>query len=285
MNDAQVKWCRVRNQEKTFFGLLEGDDLVEVDGSPFAAYKVTSRRHLVSSVRILVPVIPQTFYSADLNYQSHASWTSGYEVDGKILQNSPIPPEKPHFGYRSPSALIPTGENIVVPGDYVGEVHYEGELVAVIGKKAKGLSASEALGSVLGFTLGNDLSARSWQQSDRSLWRAKNSDTFKPMGPVIATGLDPMALKMTVLINGKVVSEWSTSEMAFGPSQLIALLTRYVTVNPGDVLWLGTAKATLPPLQEGDVVDISCPNIGVLRNTVTLGPHLNHRTGISSWDK
>ena len=91
--------------------------------------------------------------------------------------------KKPTWVYRSPSALIATDENIVIPSDSVGPVQYEGEIVAVIGRKAKNLSLDEALSCVLGYTLGNDLSERTWQFADRTMWRGKNADTFKPMGP------------------------------------------------------------------------------------------------------
>jgi len=164
--------------------------------------------------------------------------------------------------------LIATNETIVIPADSEGPVQYEGELVAVVGKKARNLSEADALSCILGYTLGNDVSERSWQASDRTLWRAKNADTFKPMGPFIVTGLDPMDLTISVRVNGETVSEYSTGKMLFSAQHYIAQITKYMTLWPGDVIWLGTDNATIPDLKHGDVCEIVQKHIGVLRNPV-----------------
>jgi len=131
------------------------------------------------------PLIPRAFYAAGLNYRAHIDWANSRGASHKV-------PEQPDIGYRAASALIGSGHDIVIPADSPGPVEYEGELVAVIGRKAKNVSEEDALGYVRGYTLGNDISERSWQKSDRTLWRAKSSDTFKPMGPRIVSGIDPM---------------------------------------------------------------------------------------------
>jgi 2-keto-4-pentenoate hydratase/2-oxohepta-3-ene-1,7-dioic acid hydratase in catechol pathway len=147
-------------------------------------------------------------------------------------------------------------------------VEYEGELVAIIGKRAKYLSENDALKCVAGYTLGNDLSERAWQRSDRTLWRAKNCDTFKPMGPVVVSGIDPMAQTIGVRINGKTVSEYSTSAMLFSVAHWISKISRYTTLYPGDILWLGCDGVTIPALQPGDLVEVVNEAIGVLANRV-----------------
>ena len=141
--------------------------------------------------------MPANFYCAGLNYAAHIEWAN------KRAGLNRKPPDKADVGYRSPNALIASGETIVIPADSPGPVQFEGELVAVIGKPARDLSEADALSCVLGYTLGNDLSERTWQKQDRTLWRAKNCDTFKPMGPFIVTGLDPMDLIVSVRVNGK----------------------------------------------------------------------------------
>jgi len=156
----------------------------------------------------------------------------------------------------------------VIPADSPGPVQFEGELVAVIGKTARHLSEADALNCVLGYTLGNDLSERTWQKQDRTLWRAKNCDTFKPLGPFIATGLDPMNLIISVRVNGQEASRYSTSKMLFSAQHFIARITQYMTLHPGDMIWLGTDEATEPDLKNGDVVEICNDQIGVLRNPV-----------------
>jgi 2-keto-4-pentenoate hydratase/2-oxohepta-3-ene-1,7-dioic acid hydratase in catechol pathway len=113
------------------------------------------------------------------------------------------------------------------------------------------------------------VSERAWQRSDRTLWRAKNTDTFKPMGPVIATGLDPTKRHITIRLNGQVVSEYETGGMIHSVQHYISRMTRYVTLHPGDVIWLGTDGATEPALKPGDVIEIEDPGIGILRNPIS----------------
>jgi 2-keto-4-pentenoate hydratase/2-oxohepta-3-ene-1,7-dioic acid hydratase in catechol pathway len=257
-----MKFGRFEQQGRTFFGIVEGDQVTELDGSPFNSYQTTSTRHLLSALKLLVPCRPANFYCAGLNYAAHIEWAN------KRKGTNTKPPEKADVGYRSPNALIASGEAIVIPADSPGPVQFEGELVAVIGKRARNLPEADALSCVLGYTLGNDLSERTWQKQDRTLWRAKNSDTFKPMGPFITTGLDPMNLIVSIRVNGNVAAEYSTSKMLFSAQHFIARITQYMTLHPGDVIWLGTDNATEPDLKDGDVCEIRCDPIGVLRNPV-----------------
>jgi len=208
------------------------------------------------------PVIPGNFYAAGLNYRAHIDWAN------KAHGTSYKVPQQADIGYRSNNALIGSGEDIVIPRDSSGQVDFEGELVAVIGKLTKNVSEEEALACVRGYTLGNDISERTWQRSDRTLWRAKNSDTFKPMGPFIATGLDPMKLTVTIKVNGATAAEYDTGKMLFSAQHYISEITKYMTLQPGDVLWLGTDGATEPDLKDGDTVEIIQKDIGTLRNPV-----------------
>ena len=207
----------------------------------------------------------RNFYAAGLNFRAHIEWANR-EHGGNYKV-----PVQADIGYRSPNALIVSGEDIVIPMDAPGPVEFEGELVAVIGKRAKNLSEERALDCVAGYTLGNDVSERSWQKSDRTLWRAKNCDTFKPMGPFIVEGIDPMAQQIEVRVNGRVVSSYSTSRMIFGVTQYISRMSRYLTLHPGDVIWFGCDGATMPALQPGDLVEVVNEAIGVLSNHVVRG--------------
>lgn len=257
-----MKFGRFAQGDRVFFGIVEGDQVNELDGSPFDTYKANGKKHALASLKTLVPCNPYNFYCAGLNYLAHIEW--GNARKGTNAK----PPEKADIGYRSPSALIATDETIVIPADSPGPVQYEGELVAVIGQEARNLTEENALSCVLGYTLGNDLSERTWQTTDRTLWRAKNCDTWKPMGPFIVTGLDPMKLTISVKVNGKTESEYETGKMLFSAQHFIAKITQYTTLHPGDVLWLGTDGPTIPDLKNGDVVEISQKDIGVLRNPV-----------------
>ena len=204
----------------------------------------------------------RNFYAAGLNFRAHIEWANRHH-GGKYAV-----PSQADIGYRSPNALIASGEDIVIPADAPGPVEYEGELVAVIGKIAKQVPEDRALEYVAGYTLGNDVSDRSWQRSDRTLWRAKNSDTFKPMGPAIVHGIDPMAQTIDVRINGKTVSSYSTRDMIFGVAHFISRMSRYLTLYPGDVIWFGCDGPTLPALEPGDLVEVANDSIGVLANRV-----------------
>jgi 2-keto-4-pentenoate hydratase/2-oxohepta-3-ene-1,7-dioic acid hydratase in catechol pathway len=206
------------------------------------------------------PVIPGNFYAAGLNYRAHIEWAN--QAHGSSYKI----PERADIGYRSNNALIGSGEDIVIPRDSSGQVDFEGELVAVIGKRARNIPEERALDCVAGYTLGNDISERSWQRSDRTLWRAKNSDTFKPMGPKIVPGIDPMNQVIEVRVNGRIVSSYHTSGMIFSVAHFIARMSRYLTLHPNDVIWFGCDGPTEPALKPGDRVEVVNDAIGVLAN-------------------
>jgi 2-keto-4-pentenoate hydratase/2-oxohepta-3-ene-1,7-dioic acid hydratase in catechol pathway len=253
---------RFELQGRPFFGEVEGDEVLELEGSIFGEYRRSDRRHALSALKLLVPCIPSNFYCAGLNYAAHIEWANRRTGGNRKL------PEKADIGYRSPNALLASGEAIVIPADSPGPVQFEGELVAVIGRRARHLSEADALSCVLGYTLGNDVSERAWQKEDRTLWRAKNCDTFKPMGPYIVPDLDPMKQTVAVRVNGKLASEYDTGKMLFSAQHFISRISQYMTLHPGDVIWLGTDGATEPDLKEGDVVEVCHDEIGVLRNPV-----------------
>ena len=256
-----MKWCRFKSGGKVSYGIIEGDTVVEVEGSPFEAYSKTSTTYALSSVKLQAPVIPPTFYAAGINYPEHVSWAANK------VGTQPNLPKKADVGYRAANAIIATEEPIIVPKDATEELQYEGELVVVIGKECKNVSEAEALDYVLGYTIGNDVSERTWQRNDRTMWRAKNTDTFKPMGPWIVTGLDPDDLRCTITLNGKVLFEYDVNTAIFGVRTYISEMSKYLTLYPGDVLWMGTEGET-ENMKDGDVIEIAFNEIGTLRNQV-----------------
>jgi len=211
--------------------------------------------------KLAPPVIPGNFYAAGLNYRAHIEWANSRGGNYKL-------PEQADIGYRSNNALIGSGHDIVIPADSRGPLEYEGELVAVIGRTAKNVSEARALDYVAGYTLGNDVSERAWQKSDRTLWRAKNSDSFKPMGPRMVSGIDAMNQVIEVRMNGRTVSSYNTKGMIFSVAQYIARMSRYVTLHPNDVIWFGCDGPTIPALEDGDLVEVVNDAIGVLANRV-----------------
>ena len=247
-----MKWGRIEIEGHAVDVRVHGEEVVAHGG----------RRFPLAGAKLLPPVVPANFYAAGLNFRAHIDWANGH------LGTSYKAPTQADIGYRSTNALVASGAEIVIPADSTGPVEYEGELVAVIGKRARNLSESDALDCVAGYTLGNDVSERTWQKSDRTLWRAKNADTFKPMGPFIVDGLDPMDQTIEVRINGRTVSSYHTSGMIFGVAHYLARMSRYMTLHPGDVVWFGCDGPTIPALQPGDLVEVVNDAIGVLANRV-----------------
>ncbi len=256
-----MKWCRLQSGDRSAYGIIEGDTVTEVTGNPFDAHARTTTTTPLSRAKLLVPVIPPTFYAAGVNYREHVT-----EMAHRRGEKPKFPPQA-DVGYRASNALVATDEPIVIPKDATEEVQYEGELVVVIGKRCKCVSEADALDCVFGYTIGNDVSERVWQRSDRTLWRGKNTDTFKPMGPWIVTGLDPDTLRVTIRVNGKEMFSYAVKDAIFGVRQFISRMSQYLTLHPGDVLWMGTDGAT-ENIKHGDVVEIEIPGIGVLRNPV-----------------
>jgi len=256
-----MKWCRFQSGSRVAYGTIDGTTLTEVSGSPFEAHALTSTTLPLSSVKLLVPVIPPTFYAAGVNYREHVT---------EMAKRRGVKPEFPpaaDVGYRANNALIATDEPIVIPRDAGELVQYEGELVVVIGKRCKRVSEADSLDCVFGYTIGNDVSERAWQRGDRTFWRGKNTDTFKPMGPWIVTGLDPDQLRVTIRVNGKEMYAYAVKDAIFGIRQFISRMSQYLTLHPGDVLWMGTDGPT-ENMKDGDVVEVEVPGIGILRNPV-----------------
>jgi 2-keto-4-pentenoate hydratase/2-oxohepta-3-ene-1,7-dioic acid hydratase in catechol pathway len=253
-----MRWIRFSQNGRTAYGILEGERIREVAGDPFAGWEATGSTHDLGAVKIEVPVVPPTFYCVGLNYAQHVK-----EAAAK-LGIEPNLPKQPDVGYRAANALVAHGEPVVIPPDAT-KMQYEGELAVVIGKRARNLSEAEALSCVLGYTIGNDVSERVWQKSDRTLWRAKNTDTFKPMGPWIETEAKLAGMETRVRVNGAETLRFATNDMLFGVATYIAAITRYITLVPGDILWMGT-DGTSPDLEAGDTVEVEITGIGTLRN-------------------
>ena len=232
-----TKWCRFQAGNTVSFGKIEGDSVVAIEGKPWEAYGVTANKHALSSVKLLVPTVPSTFFCVGINYRDHII------ASAKRKGVEPKFPQRPDIGYRAPNALCAHEDNIVKPKDAGEMFQYEGELVAVIGKQARKVPAEKALDYVFGWTIGNDVSERTWQRGDRTNWRAKNCDTFKPMGPWIVTGLDYRAMTTAIRVNGEEVDRFSTGNMIHDVETYIAEVSRYCTLYPGDVIWMGTEGA------------------------------------------
>jgi 2-keto-4-pentenoate hydratase/2-oxohepta-3-ene-1,7-dioic acid hydratase in catechol pathway len=207
----------------------------------------------VAEVKLLAPVVPSKVFGVGANYTTHTT---------------AVPPPFPFFFFKPPSAVVGPDADVVYPS--ISErVDYEGELTAVIGKPARHVSEADALDYVLGYTVGNDVSARDWQQREMKLGtlaRGKGFDTFCPLGPAIATGLDPDNLTIVARVNGEEKHRVSTKDMIYKVAKLVSDASEAFTLLPGDVILTGTTAAGT--VQPGDVVEIEIEGIGVLRNRI-----------------
>lgn len=252
--DTVTRYVRYQHEGRTAIGRLTGETIHELSGDLFAGPKETGRTVPLASVTLLPPTVPSKVIAVGLNYRSHAG-ESGARQPGLFA--------------KLPSSLVGHGAAIVIPKD-ASRVHYEGELVVVIGKRARNVSEADAPKYVFGVTAGNDISERGWQGSDLQWLRAKASDTFGPVGPAIAVGLDYDDLKVETRVNGKVVQSESTKMLIHSVGTIVSFASRYFTLEPGDLIFTGTPGST-SAIKPGDTVEVEVQGVGVLRNPVVAG--------------
>ncbi len=250
-----TRFIRYRSAAGVSYGILDGDAVREIHGGLFGSHAETGAHHKLSDVKLLAPCQPGKIMGVGLNYRSH-------------LGGRPQP-SHPEMFYKPVTALQDPDEPIAIPNG-AADVHYEGELVVVIGKPVKNATPEQARAAIFGVTCGNDVSERNWQhgaQKDLQWWRAKGSDTFAPLGPAIATGMDYGNLLLETRLNGEVVQRQYTSDLIFDCPSIVSWVSGWVTLMPGDIIYTGTPGATRK-LSPGDVVEVEIEGIGVLRNPV-----------------
>ncbi|MBI3951130.1 MAG: fumarylacetoacetate hydrolase family protein [Acidobacteria bacterium] len=252
--------CRFRRKqtdEPARFGVIEGETILPVRGeTPFQPIEVDRAHPLASSeVQLLAPCQPSKIVCIGRNYREHAA-ELGHDA-----------PAEPLIFLKPPSAVIGPEEAIHLPA-ISQRVDYEGELVAVIGRRAFQIREDEsALEYLLGYTCGIDVTARDLQKKDVQFTRAKSFDTFAPLGPVITTDLDPSHLNIETRVNGEVKQRANTELLIFPLDVLLRFITRVMTLLPGDIIYTGT-PAGVGPLKAGDVVEVEIGGVGILRNYV-----------------
>jgi 2-keto-4-pentenoate hydratase/2-oxohepta-3-ene-1,7-dioic acid hydratase in catechol pathway len=254
-----VKYVRFEKGDKVAYGLLEGSRVRELSGDLFGAPSKTATTHALSEIKLLAPTKPSQVLALAGNYRSH-------------LKDDAVPPkfQIPQPFFKSPSCIVGQGEAIVIPKD-AKAVHYEAELVIVIGKKCSKVSKERAMEYVFGVTAGNDVSERIWQNDasvkDVQWWRAKGADTFGPVGPYIVTGVDYGKLKLRLRLNGEVKQEELTDHLIHDIPTTVSFISKYVTLQPGDLIFTGT-PGTTSAIKPGDIVEVELEGAGVLRNPV-----------------
>jgi 2-keto-4-pentenoate hydratase/2-oxohepta-3-ene-1,7-dioic acid hydratase in catechol pathway len=247
-----VKYARFQVGDTVAYGIVEGDTVRQIAGSLFGDWKATDKTFALSEVKLLVPSEPTKVLACAGNYKSHMGDQAAHPY--------------PEIFFKVPSCLIAPGEPVVIPRG-TDDVHYEAELVIVIKKRARSVSAADAPDYVLGVTCGNDISARDWQKNDVQWWRAKGSDTFGPCGPCIVSGIDYDNLLLQMRQNGQVRQSERTSNMEHGVAAVVSWASRHVTLEPGDLIFTGTPGKTAA-IHPGDVLEVELEGVGVLKNPV-----------------
>ena len=271
-----MKFVRYATESGPALGSLkESGAIYEVTGDMFGDHEVGAQVGTVDDLELLAPVDPGNVIAVGANYLAHI--LEGHDEDAI--------PKFPMLFMKPTSAITGPGAPIVLPDpakftqsmsdpdlqqDPFGEVHYEAELVAVIGKTCRNVSEDEALDYVLGYSCGNDVSARGLQFKEMAtgvLLMGKGMDTFAPLGPCIATDLDPTNLEIMARLNGKVMQHSNTDDLLFSVAALVAYTSQGITLNPGDCIYTGTCAGP-SALSPGDVIEIEVEGVGVLSNPV-----------------
>ncbi|MEE8337742.1 MAG: fumarylacetoacetate hydrolase family protein [Dehalococcoidia bacterium] len=252
MRLAYVRHSGIRARAGKSAAIVQGDRVLLVRGRPLGRYQPTGESAALSAVQLLPPTQPSKIIAIGINYQSHAGDRSA--------------PAQPEPFLKAPSSLIGHGQTILLPPD-AGRVDAEAEVVAVIGRRARNIEQSEVDRYIAGYTCGNDVSAREWQQSDLQWWRAKSSDTFTAVGPWIETDLGPEGLHLIGRLNGEIVQQATTDELVHSIRKCVAAISRAITLEPGDLIFTGT-PGTTAQLHDGDVFEVEVGGVGVLRNPV-----------------
>ena len=247
-----TKYVRYAHDGAESYGILDGETIRELRGDIFQSAEPTGRTVPLADARLLVPVEPSKIVAVGFNYRSHLGERTADPYPGLFI--------------KYPTSLIATGDEIIFPPG-AGNVHYEGEMVVVIGKRARHVSEADALDYVFGVTAGNDVSERDWAASDLQWFRAKASDTFGPLGPAVVTGLDIGNLRLETRLNGEVRQSARTDDLIFDVPMIVSYVSQFVTLEPGDVIYTGT-PGTTQAMQPGDVVEIELEGVGILRNTI-----------------
>ena len=250
-------WVRFERNGATGFGTLAGETIDVFEGDMFGAPTATGDTVPLSDVDLLTPCVPSKIVALWNNSKSAAK-TQGLEQ-----------PADPLFFLKGPNTYLAPGGNIRKPESYDGRVIYEAELGIVIGKTCKDADAAAAAESIFGYTCVNDVTALQVLDADPTFpqWaRAKGYDTFGPFGPVIATGIDLESATIRAELNGRERQNYPVSDLFLQPAELVSRLSRFLTLEPGDIVSCGTGPGALP-MKPGATIDVVIDGIGTLSNT------------------
>jgi 2-keto-4-pentenoate hydratase/2-oxohepta-3-ene-1,7-dioic acid hydratase in catechol pathway len=249
--ETVTRYVRFAEGNTIGHGILEGDTIRTNDGDPISGGNPDGGTVSLDAVSLLPPSDAGKVFAVGMNFASHISSAAD---------------RPPPLFLKLPSSLTGSGTDVRLMPD-ARNVHFEGELVLVIGTRARNVSEADAMDHVFGLTAGNDLTERSWQGRDLQWMRAKAADGFGPVGPTLVTGLNPNNVLLTTRLNGEIVQQESTRNMIHKPAKVVSYLSRYFTLEPGDMIFMGTPGRTRA-LDDGDVVTVTIDGIGTLSNRI-----------------
>jgi 2-keto-4-pentenoate hydratase/2-oxohepta-3-ene-1,7-dioic acid hydratase in catechol pathway len=249
-----VRIVRFRAGDKTRYGVLDGMQIHEYAGTPYGTFTKARKRWALRQSVLLAPVVPSKIVAIGLNYRDHAE-----------EMHLPVPAEPVMF-FKPISALCGPDDPVVFPPQ-VNELDYGGELAIVIKKRCRSVAPERARDYVLGYSCLNDVTARDLEVRDSHPTRAKSFDSFCPVGPCIATDIDPSGVEVETFLNGERKQCSNSKHLIFPVEDIIARISAVMTLLAGDVIATGT-PAGVGPMQPGDKVEVRVEGIGTLRNTV-----------------
>ncbi len=249
-----MKIVRYRFKGEIGYGLLEGEEIREIQGDVFGEFNIGAGIAGLEEVDLLAPCAPGKIVAVGLNYRDHAE-----EANEKI-------PDEPLLFLKPPTAVIGPGEKIIYTR-MSSQVDYEGELGVVIAKISRKVPFESARDHILGYVCFNDVTARDLQRKDTQWTRGKGFDTFAPLGPWITTDLDPHHLRLETYLNGELKQSSNTENLIFNCYRLVNFISQIMTLMPGDIIATGTPSG-IGPMKVGDRVDVVIEGIGTLTNFV-----------------
>lgn len=253
MTDTPTRFVRVLHDGQPRYGMLDGAEVVLIDPHPFATHRPTGERLPVEGLRLLAPVIPSKVVCVGRNYAAHAE-----EFGNEI-------PDEPLLFLKPSSSVIGPGDPIRLPLDLGQEFHHEAEVAVVIGALLHRVSPEEAVAGIFGYTAANDVTARDLQRAERQWFRGKGFDTFCPLGPAVATGLDPSSLRVRCYVDGELRQDGTTADLIFDIPTLVSQISQITTLLPSDVILTGTPSG-VGPFVAGQTLRVEVEGIGVLEN-------------------
>jgi 2-keto-4-pentenoate hydratase/2-oxohepta-3-ene-1,7-dioic acid hydratase in catechol pathway len=258
MAEETTRYVRYDDGASVSYGIEQGNQVYQLDSAPWAGGKKTGNVTAISDVTLLAPAEPAKVIAVGYNYISHREEMTHEET-------RPIPEHPPLF-LKLPTSITGPETDVVYPPDAT-DLHFEGELVIVIGKTASKISPDEAADHIFGVTAGNDISERNWQANDLQWLRAKASDTFGPLGPAVVTGLNYLDLRVQTRLNGETMQNQSSIDHIHDVHAILSYVSQYVTLHAGDIIYTGTPGATAA-MKPGDSVEIEVEGVGILRNRI-----------------